>query len=169
MKWSLSNVVRFDQFLTTPGNIARLKAGLKHVKIIKTDEDFAPYLELLKQDKFPSSLHRETAGKILDLVAGAIAEEPVPLRLRLEFAQDHSLCEWIYVVDLDAEKLEVYSNARAGSTGEAEARFAEIGGCHLGFVKGYGLKDLPKSEEQYVKELDPGSGERQMTVQCPVV
>lgn len=56
------------------------------------------------QQKWPE-LSREPAAKILQI----IAERPDGIRLKntLGFAGDSLMCEWAYVIDLDAEKLEV--------------------------------------------------------------
>ena len=86
-------------------------------------------------------------------------------------------CEWIYVVNLDTEKLEVYTGVRDGSTEEAQARFAEVGGSILAHAKTYGFDDLPKkSEIEFVKELDPENDletgqdkEQRMVEGCAVI
>ncbi len=80
---------------------------------------YAP--ELL--DMLPS-LSRETSGAILVLVAHATAKRPLPVRREPEFANDGLFCEWAYVVDLDADVLEVYEGASDKTPGH---RFADVG------------------------------------------
>ena len=51
-------------------------------------------------------LHRDTAAEILEIIQNHT--EGIGLENSLWFAADSLMCEWAYVVDLDAEKLEVY-------------------------------------------------------------
>lgn len=69
------------------------------------------------------SLSRDTGAKILQLVADATA--PIPIVTGVEFIADTLFCEWAYVVDLDAETLEVYAGMR---TGKGQSRFGELEG-----------------------------------------
>ncbi|OAA67457.1 hypothetical protein ISF_03633 [Cordyceps fumosorosea ARSEF 2679] len=80
---------------------------------------YAP--ELL--DMVPS-VHRDTSAAVLVLAARATAEKPLPLQLQPEFANDGLFCEWSYVVDLDADLLEVYEGASRKTPGH---RFANVG------------------------------------------
>ncbi|KAJ6781444.1 hypothetical protein PWT90_08456 [Aphanocladium album] len=70
------------------------------------------------------SLHRNVGSGILVLVAHATAERRLPVQLDLEFANDGLFCEWAYVVDLDADVLEVYQGATAKTP---DHRFADVG------------------------------------------
>ncbi|KAM3454615.1 hypothetical protein MY3296_002856 [Beauveria thailandica] len=74
-------------------------------------------------DMLPS-LHRDTSAAVLVLAARATAARPLPVCLEPEFANDGLSCEWAYVVDLDAEALEVYEGATHKTPGH---RFQHIG------------------------------------------
>ncbi|KAM3513912.1 hypothetical protein MY11210_002449 [Beauveria gryllotalpidicola] len=74
-------------------------------------------------DMLPS-LHRDTSAAVLVLAARATAARPLPVCLEPEFANDGFSCEWAYVVDLDAEVLEVYEGATRKTPGH---RFEHIG------------------------------------------
>ncbi|KAI1759222.1 hypothetical protein GGR53DRAFT_514291 [Hypoxylon sp. FL1150] len=72
---------------------------------------------------FPS-LHRETSSKILELIATATADHQLPILSELEFATD-CMCEWVYVVDMDAEQLKVFRGMQYCYQGHP---FEEVGG-----------------------------------------
>ncbi|ROW04894.1 hypothetical protein VMCG_04906 [Cytospora schulzeri] len=52
------------------------------------------------------SLSRDTGAGILYLIANA--DKPIPVHLDLDFIADTLMCEWAYVVDVDAGALEVF-------------------------------------------------------------
>lgn len=128
------------------------------------------------------SLARETSAGILALIAragrtatkdamagdakGDAENEPkkIPVRLDLEFANDALFCEWVYVVDLDKEVMEVYGGAEAKH--EAH-RFVDVGPegapvpcfvCSLDFRELYLMKDdgefLAKVQEGIAKNRE---------------
>lgn len=144
------------KFLIRPGNIERLKAGLEHTKIIvaNTCEDFANLSEDDRQLlQSSASCSRDTGAKILDMVAQAgdadTAEGKIPIVLDLEFHKDGLFCEWVYVVDLDEEALEVYvgrfglerRRLRPGSV-----RFGEDSG--IGLIESFAFDSLPEDLQQ---------------------
>jgi len=138
-----------------PGNIARLKAGLEHVRI--ATEDDLDRLRRLSDRVYPS-LSRDTGAKILELVACATEERGVPVTMFLEFVNDRVMCEWIYVLDLDAEVLEVYAGdvdgcKYLGAPSGYQQRFSEVGGGCMAFIKGFELADLPGTEKEFVEAL----------------
>ena len=146
-------------FLQTPLNIERLKAGLAHI-YIATEEELgsiqAKLDETERTDKQAAeeagnvmvasyfargdalaricpSLSRDTGAKILEVVAQATAEERVPVELDEEFVHDGLSCEWAYVVDIDAELLEVYRSVEPEYDGASE-RFEGVKGAEKGMV-----------------------------------
>lgn len=159
------------------GNLLRLKAGLDHIKII-TDEErdqFIPDLSgnldpvLRAQiaagvDLVPDSLSRNTGAGILELAAQATEERPVKVVNNLEFVDNQLMCEWVYVLDLDADVLEVYNSGHGGwefsvSDIKGHDRFKEVGGGKTALIKSFKLAELPDSEKAFVAELVPESDE----------
>ncbi|KAM0717013.1 hypothetical protein Q7P37_006865 [Cladosporium fusiforme] len=120
----------------TPGNIERLKAGLRFVKAI------------------PGPCEGKSLGAgILELVAdaGGIVEAS----LDLGFASNGLFCEWAYVVDLDAEVLEVYSGGSGSGRVVGECRFAQAG-VEQQVLKGvFAFAGLP-NEDDFVRICKEG-------------
>ena len=64
---------------------------------------------------------------ILENIAYA-REEPVLHSFGLEFADDGAFCEWVYLIDLDGEVLEVYAGAGiSGLRFRGKGRLTEVG------------------------------------------
>lgn len=80
---------------------------------------------------FPEN-SRNTGAKILDIVYRA--DKPLALRNNIDFAQDGLFCEYAYVIDLDANTLEVYTGFHKEPV--LEGRFA--GPMESGHDKSYG-------------------------------
>lgn len=55
--------------------------------------------------KYPE-FHRDTGAQILNMILTGSAKR---VQLDLEFAADSVFCEWVYVIDLDSEVLEIYT------------------------------------------------------------
>lgn len=70
------------------------------------------------------SLCVRTSTAILVLIANATAENRVPVFLEPEFANDTLFCEWSYVIDLDSDSLEIFSNSERKTP---EHRFVNVG------------------------------------------
>jgi hypothetical protein len=109
----------------------------------------------------PEDPDYDNRGKrILDDIADA--EDNVEHVFKLDLASDGLFCEFAYVVDLDASKLEIYRGQYKGPLAEGVAdggRVAEAGVKQqtLGMV--WSLDELPKDEQQFV-EACWGSEER---------
>lgn len=93
-------------------------------------------------------LSRDLGAKILDVVVAA--RDGLELVDRSSFAADSLFCEWAYVVDLDAMRLEVYQGFNKNNVDPAE-RFASVPPCRdeykqVRFVRAWHLSDLPSNE-----------------------
>ncbi|KAK6422160.1 hypothetical protein LTR95_016714, partial [Oleoguttula sp. CCFEE 5521] len=84
---------RLLRFISNPSNLDALKAALPHL-IIHTDID-TPGMP-------------DASTDVLDYILKTTAEKPLPIATWLRFANE-DWCTWTYVVDLDADVLEVYS------------------------------------------------------------
>ncbi|OBT61784.1 hypothetical protein VE03_09085 [Pseudogymnoascus sp. 23342-1-I1] len=176
-------------FLKTAGNIERLKQGLAHISNptaaeVQEIENAATRAEQehladlgavlrhgadlrrLKWAHCPSMSPEMSAG-ILEIVAEATAEAPVPIKLGLEFIHDRLFCEWAYVVDLDAEVLEVFHGVEKERGGSSQ-RFKGVDGAEAGwvpsFVKAFAFAELQETDVDFVgsitKALEPRMLER---------
>lgn len=113
-------------FLTTPGNIERLRVGVDNVREITSDELKAVYdnigsqnewLTMEESDMFEKlypHLHRNTGAGILELIAKSTG--PLPLVIDTEFMHDE-WCEFIYIIDLDVNRLFIDINGRSNTIG----------------------------------------------------
>lgn len=70
------------------------------------------------------SMQVRTGPGILVLITKAGPEQRVPVFLNREFANDGLFCEWAYVIDLDADELEIYGGH---TSKKPEHRFVDIG------------------------------------------
>lgn len=92
------------------------------------------------REKFPH-LHRDTGAKILGLIHDS---DGLPLVNSISFAADGLFCEWAYVIDLDAQTLEVYSGFHKGSVvGRFKDMETEGEYSPISLEKTYALTDLP--------------------------
>lgn len=94
-----------------------------------------------------SHLSRDIGAKILDCVA---ANDGLELVDSTKFAGESLFCEWAYVVDLDAMRLEVYRGFNTNNVDPAE-RFAHVPLSHdtlkqVRFVRAWHLSDLPSDK-----------------------
>lgn len=160
------------------GDLLRLKAGLDHVKIITDEErdqlipDLSGNLDPVLRaqiaagvDLIPDSLSRNTGAGILELAAQATEKRPVKVVNSLEFINDQLMCEWVYVLDLDANVLEVYASdhgpwAYSHMDITAHDRSKEVGGGKTALINRLKLAELSDSEKAFVAELVPESEEK---------
>lgn len=96
-----------------------------------------------------------TAAKVLKLIYDGQATELSDSR---EFTMNSLFCEWVYVINLDDETLEVYRGYNKEPLTEKD-RFYNNGYKNgeyypVKIVKTYSLKKLPEIE-QFIKELRP--------------
>jgi hypothetical protein len=155
------------EFISTPGNIQRLKDGLEFIDYIDKEEltaiyDQAAAMEMEDDENDVSfsrtyvspmerhwpPLSRDTGGKILEAIANATAENRVQIDMYLEFANSALFCEWAYVVDLDQEVFEVYGCAHKKSNA-VNKRFNDVGDENdtvPAFIVSFALESLPSEE-----------------------
>lgn len=129
------------KFLATPGNIARLRAGIPFIKVEHEEGSL-------------------DGAEVLSTVAGAGERSAeVEVGFDLEFASDSLFCEWAYVVDLDGEVLEVYQGGVRWDAKEAsvpdQGRFKEVGVCGQVHTATFAFAGLP-DEKGFVKACYQG-------------
>jgi len=155
-------------FLSEPGNIEKLQAGLAHI-VEPTEDDLrrlwaevghdidasGGWVDMRKSQAFGAknpALDRDTGAKILRLVAEATG--PIFVKSSLNFAGDSLFCEWAWVVDLDRRTFEAFEGVNKVALALGE-RFAFLdtpdgtdGGYHpVKFVRSWGLDALPTEED----------------------
>ncbi|ACL06283.1 hypothetical protein Dalk_4605 [Desulfatibacillum aliphaticivorans] len=160
-------------FLTSQGNIDRLKDGLKKVRFlddekdaefIKAYNDAAPEWSSDPDNRTPDQIHwcktfasRDIGGGILESIASA-TEDEILLQNNIDFAGDSLLCEWSYVVDLDKGTLEVFEGFNNTELDPSE-RFASFK-CEHNEYKQVKHKwtfklDMLPLEDDFVSVLEP--------------
>jgi hypothetical protein len=101
-------------------------------------------------------LSRDIGADILNLVYDSNGDE-IMLRDSTYFAGDSLFCEWAYVIDLDKNKLEIYSGFNKRDLGK-DQRFknAEVEKdseyTPIRCIKKYSLMKLP-TKAQFIKDL----------------
>ena len=115
-----------------------------------------------RKSRSPGDYCDDDSGlQILDAIA--YAREPVLHSLGLEFANDGGICEWSYVVDLDAEVLEVYCGVsglgRMGVRPAMRGRLAEAGITQQVLKVSIPCIDLPGDKEELVEACTAGFGD----------
>jgi hypothetical protein len=104
------------------------------------------------KSKYPE-LCRGTAAKVLQLIYEGKAAR---LWNRRNFVKNALWCEWVYVIDLDKIKLEVYSNFCKRPLTKRDrfydGRFRKNRGCAIKIIKSYSLTKLP-GVRQFIKDL----------------
>ena len=118
------------EFLLRPGTVKALKQAALRVRHLTREEVKARWDTAgLDESQFLSKyaragvmhLDRDCGAKILDYLIKATEPE---VYMSLEFAGDSLFCEYAYVVDLDADRLEIYRGfCKAPTTGERFSGF----------------------------------------------
>lgn len=125
-----------------PGNrdrfIQRLDACFKPTKevlnqwYLDVGHDGSEWVDMDVADEFKKhhpSLSRDTGAVILALILEST--EPVPITLTIDFAADSLFCEWLYVVDLDKNVLEVYTGFNKTPLTESDRFFFLMEKSHV--------------------------------------
>lgn len=125
--------VEILHFLKT-SNLSLFKRMVDGLSFYGSDKEH----EGLDVDTNPE-LSRDTSAKLLNLIYAGSVRKVIDSE---EFADDSLFCEWCYVIDLDKNTLEVYSDF-----GNPEIRFHA-----LTLVNSFDLQNLP-SEEVFIEKL----------------
>lgn len=115
---------RVIAWLAVPGNVRRLADGARRTMALSAEVTNALIASRrAASHKNPmGQFSRDVGADILEYVAS----DPLPqVFLDAEFAGDSLMCEWVYVVDLDASKLEVYKGFNKAEVAMTE-RFASF-------------------------------------------
>lgn len=133
----------------------------------------AESLEGATVTEYPT-LARSMSAEILQHIQDST--EPVPLLLDLDFMYDSLFCEWVYVIDLDNNKLEVYTGFNHSPVpptnrfqlDEGEVVKPAYEGAETYYpvvlVKEYDLDNLP-TESVFIRECDPPEDEEEQLSQ----
>ena len=99
--------------------------------------------------KLHPTLHRDTGAEVLNIINQSNAT--VPLENDIEFVKNGLSCEWAYVIDLDKNKLEVYTGVWTSREDGvlpriAKNRFTSMGG-QIRLKKKFDLLNLPSDDD----------------------
>lgn len=120
------------------------------------DSDFVSMDVANKVKQTHPEVSRDTGARILEVVLSTPFSEQLLLSDHREFAQDGLFCEWAYVIDLDAGKLEVYTGFHKEDVtegrfqGKTNPDMSGYGPIQL--QKTYDLDDLP-DEETFINDF----------------
>jgi len=175
------------KFLSMPGKIADLKSNLHLLQVGTPDELDAIWeecyqadIELVRRNPYNFSLgtkdlavNRRYPGisdsmgaKILNHIADVKDNKPIiihEIKQSLEFAMD-PYCKFIYHIDLDANKLNVYGHRWRFDTDAAQNRFLSLQQRNLSeqeiltnaaspFLVEFDIEKLP-GEEEFMSQID---------------
>ena len=161
----------FARSLADPDTLSKFKASVERCRFASEKEIEAIYdsystnglMTMEQSEAFNKSKYgyfsRDTGAKILEAVAKWDGSEEMLLSDQYEFAADGLFCEWAYVIDLDNEKLEVYSGFNKVPAPEGQ-RFAalnekadkEYGPVHL--LTEFTFKELAlMTDDEFVKSV----------------
>lgn len=141
--------------LSDPRFIRRLRANTPLIRHRSPTADYSTW---------PGNAIDENAGSsVLDDIA--YAEGPLLHTFDLEFASDGGFCEWVYLVGLDADVLEVCSGVSEFQTSRMQTRPAMRGRLAEAGVGQQVLRvtipfiDLPGDKEELLRACTAGGGE----------
>lgn len=156
------------EFLRSKENIEKLKTNLSKCRFLDEEgvdkemiEEYTKVCPKYMGDpdpRTPEQLHwwntymaRDLGGEILENIAFSEDEEII-IRDSSNFASDSLFCEWAYVVDLDANKLEVYEGFNKSTLNKNERFFdtekeKESGYYPIKISQTFDINNLPTNEE----------------------
>ncbi|KAF2148022.1 hypothetical protein K461DRAFT_298127 [Myriangium duriaei CBS 260.36] len=138
--WSILN------FLVVPGNTNKLTAALDKNMVFEVKPE---RLNAIKRicPILPKPLS-SSGSEMLELVASAT--EPLPIAKNIEFMFNEILCEWAYVIDLDANRFDIYSPAGTPSADRnphIDRLARTLGKPVPAIIATYSLDELPSARE----------------------
>lgn len=107
-------------------------------------------------------LHRDTGAEIVRMILAS--PDPLTIKHDIDFAANSLFCEWAYVVDLDAMRLEVFKGFNTQPLGPND-RFAFLAGEADGdyhpvrLVCSFDLHNLPQTDDDFLADLVNAVGE----------
>lgn len=152
------------KFITMPENIERLKEGLKHIVVLEFDKDGKLSTDPSLFNKSHASLSRDTGAGILEMIASATKENPVPICNDFDFITNEVLCEWAWVVDLDKEVLEAFHHNCSNYVG----RFNGEGSDKLGLLRTFSFTTLQDVISSFVVDFGVYDSEEGETEEEPL-
>jgi len=124
------------EWITDEYDPERFKAGLENCYNINEDalkqlwidagadlDNIGNFVSMTVADKFAETnpqIGRDMSAGVLDLIMHSTG--PVPFQNDIEFANESLFCEWVYVLNIDTETLEVYTGFNKEPV--TEGRFA---------------------------------------------
>jgi len=166
---------RILKFLSKKEKVASLKKALEHTRFLDPDGVDREFIEAYNQNApkwsnepdnrtdeqkmwFTNYISRDLGANILGSVARSVGHEVV-LDNSLDFAADSLMCEFAYVIDFDANALEVYTGFNKEPLVASE-RFANLelpeksnGYYQVKLRAKYDLSNLP-TVGQMIKDCD---------------
>lgn len=172
--------VQVLKFLSMPGQTTILKSNLHLLQVVLPDELDAieeecrqadmeeqrckiaePFtIVSMALDRFYPTLSRNTSAKILNLITDVKDNKPIVIhdvKESLRFAM-HPLCEWIYIINLDTNRLNVYGGRVDPMRGlpSLQPELSEwemLANAVPQFLVEFDIENLPK-EEQFVMQIN---------------
>ena len=131
------------------------KGRLKKVSFIDKKKINELWNEIVTTEIFKSKyleLHRDTGAEILNLIYEGKAFKLID---DSKFIQDSLWCEWVYVIDLDKNKFEIYTNYSNNPLTKNDRfyniKFKNDSVYPIKIVKAYSLNKLP-TVKQFIKD-----------------
>lgn len=103
------------------------------------------------QELYPE-LSRDTGAGVLDIIYNN-PNERIVLSNSIDFANDNTFCEWVYIIDLDNDTLGVYDNCVYGIDKIPTPKVNMVINletnetCSMTLIKEFDIKNLPTPEE----------------------
>ena len=148
-------------------DFARLKEAANKVIRMRGDFDTQTWVEVNAEtprvipqkdfDKYPS-FSRDMGMEVLEYIVST--ETPI-VELQEDFAQDGLMCEWVYVIDLDAMNFDIYEGFNTEPLSECELFYTDKSTgdyTPVKLVKSYPLNFLPDADE-FLADLEPAESE----------
>ena len=156
LEWLSDPKANFDRLKEAAGKVTRMRADFDAQTWIEIGED-SHIIPFTDNRTYPS-FNRDMGMKVLEYLVST--ENPI-VYLEEEFAQDSLMCEWVYVIDLDAMNFDIYEGYNTTPLSECELFYTgkETDGYEpVKLVKSYPLNFLPDADE-FLADLEPEESE----------